>query len=181
MTQKYIPLGRLITMASDEGDFKLDTPFDRVKFFWDYVSKHRSEYFDSTVKDHLKLVSVSVSPKDPNIGNSTFELVVPRSLCNAGANLHGGAVALIFDICTSMTVGAVAREGFWDSGHVSRTLNCTYLRPAPEGTTILVESEIVHLGKSLGQMKGVMRRKDDGAICYTCEHGKAKVDFKPRL
>ena len=133
------------------------------------------------IKDHLSLVSVSVDPTNRDVGYSTFELKVPRSLCNAGDNLHGGAVALIFDICTSMTVGAVSREGFWDKGHVSRTLNCTYLRPAPEGTVVLVESEIVHLGKSMGLMKGSMRRKSDGKVCYTCEHGKAQVVFKPRL
>jgi acyl-coenzyme A thioesterase 13 len=78
-----------------------------------------------------------------------------------------------------MTVGVVAREGFWDSGHVSRTLNCTYLRPAPEGTELIVECEIVHLGKSLAELRGVMRRKDNGKVCYICEHGKAKVDFSP--
>jgi acyl-coenzyme A thioesterase 13 len=138
-----------------------------------------AQFFDATVKDHLKLLSASKDSKDPNIGYSTFELTVPRSLCNAGGNLHGGAVALIFDICTSMTVAGVAREGFWDTGHVSRTLNCTYLRPAPEGTTVLVESEIVHLGKTMGQMKGSIKRKADGMVCYTCEHGKAKVDFVP--
>ena len=76
-----------------------------------------------------------------------------------------------------MTVGVVAREGFWDTGHVSRTLNCTYLRPAPEGSELLVECEVVHLGKTMAELKGVMRRKEDGKVCYVCEHGKVKVDF----
>jgi len=132
------------------------------------------------VKDHLKLVSCERDGKDANIGRSTFALTVPISLCNGGSNLHGGAVALIFDLCTSMTVAAVAREGFWDSAHVSRTLNCTYLRPAPVGTTLLIESEVVHLGKTMGMLKGVMRREGDGAVCYTCEHGKVQVEIMTR-
>jgi hypothetical protein len=37
-----------------------------------------------------------------------------------GNNLHGGAVALIFDITTSMAIQVCTREGFWDTGHVSR-------------------------------------------------------------
>ncbi|QDS72129.1 hypothetical protein FKW77_003924 [Venturia effusa] len=170
-------------MSDEDGDVKLDTPFDRLKFFWEYVMQRRFESFDSVVKDHLRLISCDRDVKDPNIGYSTFELKVPLSLCNGGGNLHGGAVALIFDLCTSMTVSAVSREGFWDGAHVSRTLNCTYLRPAPEGTVLLVESTIVHLGKTMGQMTGVMRRKDDGKVCYTCEHGKAQVSFeaKPKL
>jgi acyl-coenzyme A thioesterase 13 len=73
---------------------------------------------------------------------ATFSLKVPLSLCNGGGNLHGGAVALIFDICTSVAVIVSSREGYWDSGHVSRTLNCTYLRPAPEGTELIVEAEV---------------------------------------
>jgi acyl-coenzyme A thioesterase 13 len=110
----------------------------------------------------------------------TFELKVPRSLCNSGDNLHGGAVALIFDMCTSMAIAPVSRPGFWDTGHVSRTLNCTYLRPAPVGTDLLVECELVHLGKTMGTIQGVMKRKEDGAVCYLCEHGKVKIDWPQR-
>jgi uncharacterized protein (TIGR00369 family) len=101
-------------------------------------------------------------------------MIVPRKLCNMTGNLHGGAVALIFDICTSTAISAVSRDGFWDTGHVSRTLNCTYLRPAPEGAKIFVECEVVHLGKRMGLTKGVIKT-EDGKVCYTCEHGKASV------
>jgi len=89
--------------------------------------------------------------------------------------LHGGAVALIFDICTSMTIGPVARKGFWDTGHVSRTINCTYLRPIAQLSKCTVESEVVHLGKRVGMLMGTIRN-EKGLICYTCEHGKASVD-----
>ena len=96
-------------------------------------------------------------------------------ICNAAGHLHGGFVALAFDMLTSLTLSPRAREDFWDTGHVSRTLNCTYLRPAPEGSELLVESEVVHLGRNQALLKGVMRRKDDGKVCYTCEHGKVKL------
>src|ERR1700753_4168196 len=89
----------------------------------------------------MKPLSAS-PPTETEPGRATFSLLVPKSLCNAGNNLHGGAVALIFDMCTSMAVIVASREGFWDTGHVSRTLNCTYLRPAPEGTELIVEAEV---------------------------------------
>jgi acyl-coenzyme A thioesterase 13 len=55
-------------------------------------------------------------------------------------------------------------------------VNCTYLRPAPEGAKVYVESKVVHLGKRMGLTVGVMRLDSmDGKVCYTCEHGKATV------
>jgi acyl-coenzyme A thioesterase 13 len=55
-------------------------------------------------------------------------------------------------------------------------VNCTYLRPAPVGAKVFVESWVVHLGKRMGQTAGVMRLdSEDGKVCYTCEHGKASV------
>lgn len=130
--------------------------------------------FDGALRDNLQLLSASISPADANLAKTVFTFRVTRPLCNSMGNLHGGAVALVFDICTSMTIAPAVREGFWDTGHVSRTLNCTYLRPAPEGSVVEVESEIVHLGRRMGLTKGVM--KVDGKVCYTCEHGKAALE-----
>lgn len=67
-------------------------------------------------------------------------------------------------------------KSHFSQGHVSRTLNCTYLRPAPVGTKVFIESHVVHLGKRLAQTAGVMRLGSvDGKVCYTCEHGKAAI------
>lgn len=61
-------------------------------------------------------------------------------------------------------------------GHVSRNLNCTYLRPAPEGMKVYVVSEVVHLGKRQGLTRGEIRMEtEDGKIAYTCEHQKAAL------
>lgn len=56
-------------------------------------------------------------------------------------------------------------------------VNCTYLRPAPLGSTVFVESWVVNLGKRMGLIMGTMRLGSmDGKICYTCEHGKVSLD-----
>jgi uncharacterized protein (TIGR00369 family) len=130
---------------------------------------------DSLWRGNLTLKSVTIDEKDPSIATTIFEFTVPSLLSNAGGNLHGGAVAMIFDTCTSMTAAAVSREDFWDAGHVSRHLNCQYIRPAPIGCVLEVESTIVHLGKNLGTVRGTMRRKDDGKTCYTCVHDKVQM------
>jgi acyl-coenzyme A thioesterase 13 len=131
---------------------------------------------DALLPKYLTLESATYAPtaSNPHNASTVFSFEIPRELCNMNGSLHGGAVALIFDICTSTAISACSKEGFWDTGHVSRTLNCTYLRPAPLGAKVTVESQVVHLGRRLGMTTGVIKT-EDGKVCYTCEHGKAAV------
>ncbi|KAF2835438.1 hypothetical protein M501DRAFT_988961 [Patellaria atrata CBS 101060] len=130
---------------------------------------------DKCLVGALSLDSVTISPSDRNNVSSRWKLHVTPALCNLSGNLHGGAVALIFDMCTSMTIIPVTREGFWDTGHVTRSLNCTYLRAAPEGTRLVVECELVSIGKRTALLRGIMKREDDGKICFTCDHDRVAI------
>ena len=62
---------------------------------------------------------------------------------------------------------------------MSRVLTVTYLRPAPEGEELLLECDVVHMGKKLSMLKGTLKRERDGAIVSTCDHNKAAVPTKP--
>jgi acyl-coenzyme A thioesterase 13 len=63
---------------------------------------------------------------------------------------------------------------------VSRTLNCTYLKPIPCGSTIDIQCEILSIGKRLCTTRGEMRavNEDDtvGSLLAVCEHGKVSTD-----
>ena len=74
---------------------------------------------------------------------------------------------------------AIGKEDFWVNGGVSRVLSVTYVRPAPEGEAMLVECEVVHMGKTLALLQGRLKRAQDGAVISTCEHNKAAVKSKP--
>lgn len=79
-------------------------------------------------------------------------------------------------VSTTTALAPIAQPGFWAFAGVTRTLSVTYIRPIPAGEEILIESEVVHAGKRLCTIKGIMRRKKDGAVMATCEHGKVSID-----
>lgn len=101
----------------------------------------------------------------------TWSFPVEPWMCNAAGNIHGGAVASIFDNLTSFSIAAVSEPGFWETGGVSRTLSCTYLRPAPRGATMTLVVEVVHAGRTLMTLAGRML-DPEGRVTATCEHLK---------
>ncbi|KJR83445.1 thioesterase family protein [Sporothrix schenckii 1099-18] len=133
-----------------------------------------------------------------------FGYSVQPEHCNRMYNMHGGATAALFDFCTSLALAlapsspkeasspqadaALAGDNndddndeeelikSWRRLGVSRTLNVTYVRPAPMGLAVLVECEQVHAGQRLSTLRGVLRRAQDGAVLATCEHGKVNMD-----
>jgi uncharacterized protein (TIGR00369 family) len=110
---------------------------------------------------------------------ATYTFKVTRFYCNGSGNLHGGAQATMYDLCTSLTLQAIGRPGFWINGGVSRVLTVNYLRPAPEGTELELETEVTAVGKTLAMLRAVLKIAKDGKIVSTCEHNKAAVATKP--
>ncbi|KAH8659156.1 HotDog domain-containing protein [Tricladium varicosporioides] len=148
-------------------------PMTRVNalFFGSMPKDDYQGWGASLIHQDLTLLSADTNP-----GRTTFRYVVQPSHCNRLGNLHGGCAATLFDVCTTSALAPIAKEGYWAYAGVTRTLNVTYIRPAPVGESVLIESEVVHAGKRLCTIKGVMRRESDGAILTTCEHGKVSID-----
>ncbi|KAH8735958.1 hypothetical protein BGZ61DRAFT_489774 [Ilyonectria robusta] len=118
---------------------------------------------------NLKLVSTNPTGPHPSC---TFAYTVQPENCNRLDNLHGGCAATLFDFSTTLPLALVNRPGFWEFMGVSRTLNVTYMRPVPVGEEVLLECEIVQVGRKLATLRGVMRRRSDNALLAVCEHGK---------
>lgn len=74
---------------------------------------------------------------------------------------------------------AISGKSTWLNGGVSRSISTTYLRPAPEGTKLLMECEIVQMGRTTAMLRGILKRESDGAVISTCEHDKAAIANKP--
>lgn len=97
--------------------------------------------------DHLSLVSATAKPT----ATTVFEMAVTAAFTNRMGNMHGGAIALVYDMCTTMAAAPVARKDFWWFGGVSRTLNVTFMRPVKLGMRIVIESEVLQIGSRLGK------------------------------
>ncbi|KAI0413949.1 hypothetical protein EKO27_g3343 [Xylaria grammica] len=157
-----------------------DEPQSLEEYFKWFVETYRNPQnpaWSTSILPTLSLVSHSTAAPHPR---ATFRFTVEPVHENGLGNLHGGCTATIFDICTTFPLQMMSRPGFWQYGGVSRTLNVTYLRPVPVGTTVDVECEIVHAGQRLSSLRGVMRTANtdgtEGPVLAVCEHGKVNTD-----
>lgn len=141
---------------------------DRVKAIAYAISQDPGyDGWDTKALQGVKLVSASS-------GRTEWEFEVTPSMCNKGGNLHGGCACTILDNLSSTTLITLAKEGFLDAGHVSRTITMTYLRPVPAGTKVKVIADAVAAGKRLAHCKAEIRTMDD-KVAVTCVHDKAVV------
>jgi len=121
---------------------------------------------------------------DPKLLDATpnftkWSLVISSELCNKSGNLHGGAAATLLDYLTSTALVTIAKEGFMDGGHVSRTITMSYLRPVPLGAKVTVECEVHAAGRNTANILGKVYN-EAGKLCVTCVHDKAVFSSKGR-
>jgi hypothetical protein len=64
--------------------------------------------FDYELMSTVKILSAT--PK----GEVEFELVSDEKYGNLNRVMHGGAAALIFDMCTTSALGPLAKPGYWE-------------------------------------------------------------------
>lgn len=124
--------------------------------------------------NHIKIISATGTPGK---ATAVFEMKAATEFTSRMGNFHGGAIALIFDMCTTMCAAPLARENFWVFGGVSRVLSITYLRPVREHMDLLIECEVLQQGSRLTTIRGQMKDKSDGRLLAVAEHNKASIDF----
>jgi acyl-coenzyme A thioesterase 13 len=166
--------------------FESSSPEDRIKILLSMKAPEDERFISRWWEQQCQLREFKTLA--PGQALATFAFKIDRFYCNGSGNLQGGAQAAMLDICTSLVVQALAKQpkiglkpglDHWINGGVSRTLTVHYLRPAPEGTDVLMECEIVQAGRSMALLKAVLKRESDGVILSTCEHEKAAVMTKP--
>lgn len=152
------------------------SPMERIKYILKDTDSDRDRLTRQFTQNEVTLKSLETF--SPTHARGVFAFKVSPYYCNPAGNLHGGAQATFFDVCTSMLTYVVATKKFWVYGGVSRTLTVNFLRPAPEGLEVEMVCEVVQIGGSLALIRGELRRAEDGVVLSTCEHTKAAVKGK---
>lgn len=96
----------------------------------------------------IRVIGATLDSKSQE-ATTIFELDVVPGLCSPMERMHGGAMALLVDMATTMAAAPISSEGWWEFGGVSRTLSVTYLRPTMMNTTIVVECVVRGIGANL--------------------------------
>lgn len=143
----------------------------------DHVKSTPKDNFDNAFYRACTVRSATIQSKEANISaKCVVHFKVPPLYSNQQTGrtprtTHGAGVAVFFDLPTSMAIVATNFPG-WESTGTSRRLDITYLRPPVEGEDVLIESEVVQIGKRLATLRGVMKRECDGVLLATCQHDK---------
>ncbi|EFY92734.1 hypothetical protein J3458_001878 [Metarhizium acridum] len=157
-----------------------DDPLERAKA---WLTKDDDDHWKAGewMSKLLPHMAVSAANADAAAPSVTFTFTCLEDHCNRLGNLHGGAAATLFDLCTTIPLVLISKPGFWQFLGVTRNLNVTYFRPVPAGEEVIIECEALQVGKRLATLKGVMKRKRDGAIVSIAEHLKANIDPEPKV
>ncbi|EED14824.1 conserved hypothetical protein [Talaromyces stipitatus ATCC 10500] len=115
-------------------------------------------------------------------GSSSWEMAADETWCNMNGVLHGGAYGVIFDMCTAITMQTISRPGYWEFlAGVTRTLNISYLKAIPLGTTIRINCQVEQHGKTMALISGYIESLDGKVKYATAEHHKVHVPADPGL
>ncbi|EFA86399.1 hypothetical protein PPL_00191 [Heterostelium album PN500] len=98
--------------------------------------------FDSVMFKYLKMESI-----DHEKNSIIMSMTVPQELCNVLSTLHGGAMATLVDIVSSIAIISTDPSNMPPS--VSVDLSISYAATAPLGETITIESLVYKIGKNL--------------------------------
>ncbi|KAI9225162.1 HotDog domain-containing protein [Blastocladiella britannica] len=96
------------------------------------------------------------------------EMEIQEGHLNGWNTLHGGMVASIIDLATSI---AYVAAGHRHSG-MSSDLSVSYIKAAPQGTTVLIVAEVDKLGQNLLFSRAALYVKETGDLIATGRHTK---------
>ncbi|OJD18293.1 hypothetical protein AJ78_01669 [Emergomyces pasteurianus Ep9510] len=130
--------------------------------------------YDRQLMQDLRLIDVNPA------GGAIWELTVTEFWSNLNGVMHGGAYGVIFDMCTAISMCPISRDGYWEFlAGVTRSLNISYLKAVPIGTTVYIRANIIQHGRTMALMSATMESRDGKVVYATAEHHKVNTPALP--
>ncbi|GAB4820774.1 hypothetical protein N2152v2_007820 [Parachlorella kessleri] len=101
-------------------------------------------------------------------GRVSCLLPVTDRVRNVYGTLHGGCMATLVD-----TVGSAALVTVSERSGMSLNINVNYLSPVPVGGTVVVEAEVVKVGKTIGTINILLRDQANCRVVAQASFGRA--------
>ena len=96
---------------------------------------------------------------DAGEGKARLRIVVTPPVQNLGGNLHGGAIATLVDDAGTIAIMTADRD---NRPGVTTDLNVTYFTAGRAGEPIVVDAEVLKVGKTMAYVSVDLRRERDG-------------------
>lgn len=93
-------------------------------------------------------------------------------MCNPTMNAHGGFIAWLVDVCSSLPVLACSTQGRWATAGVSTSIHTQYLHAIPLGTKVKVVSSLMRVAKSTAWIEIRVLDRDSGRLLAFATHVK---------
>ncbi|KAJ2963061.1 hypothetical protein NQZ79_g1888 [Umbelopsis isabellina] len=132
-------------------DPQIESKFSRLAENVQMWNTHHDNTWDASISQNLTIIEAR-----PNF--LVFEFEVAENHTNGIGNLHGGCVATLIDLCSSLAIlniqlHFVSSEHVpWRTPGISTELAVSYIAGAPEGTKLRIENELLRSGKTLANL-----------------------------
>ncbi|KAF9266148.1 hypothetical protein L218DRAFT_996918 [Marasmius fiardii PR-910] len=126
----------------------------------DILSSHHAQetFAGSTVASKIRISEVSLGKmrEEPmrEEGRVVFTLTVDEDMMNLVGSVHGGCIAYLIDLCSSLTLSVLVHKLTGNSGiTVSQALNIVFHSPAPLGDKIRIVNTTMTVGKRASSVR----------------------------
>ncbi|KAI0702869.1 HotDog domain-containing protein [Cytidiella melzeri] len=137
----------------------------------------KENLFGNSISARLEATEMAVyepvDEPDKKQARIVFEIDVTEDMCNTLGNLHGGCIATLIDMCSSLTLPLLAQHVDRSKiVHVSVSLNTTFHAPIPLGCRLKIVNETLSFGNRAATAKTEIFDKTHGRLAASGVHVK---------
>ncbi|KZT06487.1 uncharacterized protein LAESUDRAFT_653521 [Laetiporus sulphureus 93-53] len=133
--------------------------------------------FADTVITNLKAIELTIFDRPQDGKQQTrvvFELTVNNDMLNAFDMMHGGCIAFLVDVCSSVALSLLGIVTNGNVAYVSQALNTTYFAGAPLGAKLQIISTTTSVGSRIAIAETEIWDMTDRRLVASGIHTKMK-------